>query len=210
VHAAICGRGGRHVEPAGFSQALTDIPAGSHPHFRLAHFSFLLDRGIIIFKSTYIFQEEIKLMKRTTINVAILVAAALVLGSCNLFGPAATTVAVNGTIDLTSVYVTTAATVQVTNGSATQTFMTPIPAAGLAQSLSFSLSDLPTGTYDVEVTFTADNNPYPGTYSINSALPVDFTPSGIGSGPCDWTVTIPGVDIQDNTTVAIVLSGFVS
>jgi hypothetical protein len=117
--------------------------------------------------------------------------------------PGTPTFTVSGTLSLSGVpYTITTAVITVTQGSNSYTTTVTLNAASVA----YSVSGIPSGTYDVTAVLTLSNNIYPtisATATLNSS-PV--TASVSGSNPT-WTITISALAISGDSVLDATLSG---
>jgi hypothetical protein len=145
-------------------------------------------------------------MKRTRmILLAVVAAAVLTLGGCDLLaqwlGLSAT---VTGSISVD--YVTfSSASVTVSNGTNSATASTSsFATSGSTSSATFTLPNVLKGTYTVTLKVDANYNGMDptsfGTFTVNGVAATAPAWSVSGSSPYTYTITISGLDVQDDTT----------
>lgn len=114
----------------------------------------------------------------------------------------------SGTLTLTGLSATGYAYVTATMASYPYTTTVLEPAISATQTLSYSVANLPSGTYSVTVTITTTKpTPTSGscTYTVNAGTPVADLPSASGAGPYTWTMTIGSLPVSANTQLDVAM-----
>jgi hypothetical protein len=136
--------------------------------------------------------------------------ALVAVSSCTGVGPAlGGGYTVSGTITLQSLSAPSPATITAQQGALTYTTQVTVPAADVSgvQSFTFTLNNVPAGTYDVIATITTPVGNVGGTYSVNGGAPLTITMGGPTANGLnwDWTGTVSGTSIQADVTVDVTL-----
>jgi hypothetical protein len=104
--------------------------------------------------------------------------------------------------------ITSSVTVTVTQGS--NSYSTQVSAQGTGSSIyfSFSIPNVPMGTYSVTISFAETNvsSPRANTYALNAGVPLPTSDTCTGSlSPYDYTMSVSGVVVNADTTVDLTL-----
>ena len=137
---------------------------------------------------------------RALVVMAALAALAGCSGLYSYYNNGGMTYTMRGTLTLTSLGATGYAYVTATTMSYpySTAVAEPMGASG-TQTPSYSVANLPAGTYTVAIQVTTANGPTTsGSYQVNGAGPVSDPPMASGG---TWTMTIPNISIMSNTTL---------
>ena len=148
-------------------------------------------------------------MKRLLdIRAVVVLGALVVLAGCNgLYNynnPGGTTYTVAGTVSLSNLDSSSSAVVTATMMSypysASAGFTVPDGNGG--QTASYSVGNLPSGTYTVTIVVTAGAHPTPaGSDELNGGGTVAEVPVVAGSGPYTCTMTVASVPVMADVTL---------
>jgi hypothetical protein len=137
--------------------------------------------------------------------IVVLLPITLALGSCSATILSSGGVTVDGSVnfDINS-FAYSPASITVKQGSSVYAVSVAIPPQGrTGQTGTFTISNVPPGTYIIIVNFTSTSGSLGISYSMTGS---SSSPSiGLVSAPngqnWDWTATMTGLDIQSNTTI---------
>jgi hypothetical protein len=137
-------------------------------------------------------------IRRAILLIAVLGPAALAM-SCDLFGYPRSGYVISGTVSGNSFSIATPIYLTVSDGSHSYSTSVYFPAGGLGESVAYSISNVPSGTYTISASF-ADTNASGSTYTVNSGSPVPLT---IVPGLSGTTVSVSGLMITSTERIDI-------
>jgi hypothetical protein len=119
--------------------------------------------------------------------------------SCDLLGYSSSGYVISGTLSGNSFSTATPITLTISNGYRSYSTSVYFPVTGSGESVSYSISNVPPGTYSISAAFS-DTSASLSTYSVNSGTPIALA---INASPSGTTVSVSGLMIMASETIDI-------